>query len=93
MPETEVGKSMKSKTRKGIKYTDEPMNQAEVIADSLPSPEQLAFKEETVKITIALSKSSLDFFKEKAERHHTQYQKMIRRLVDEYVARQKHLSA
>ncbi|MCK6558692.1 CopG family transcriptional regulator [candidate division KSB1 bacterium] len=84
---------MKSKTRKGIKYTDEPMNQAEVIADSLPSPEQLAFKEETVKITIALSKSSLDFFKEKAERHHTQYQKMIRRLVDEYVARQKHLSA
>lgn len=93
MPETEVGKSMKSKTRKRIKYTDEPMNQAEVIADSLPSPEQLAFKEETVKITIALSKSSLDFFKEKAERHHTQYQKMIRRLVDEYVARQKHLSA
>jgi len=93
MPETEVGKSMKSKTRKRIKYTDEPMNQAEVIADSLPSPEQLAFKEETVKITIALSKSSLDFFKEKAERHHTQYQKMIRRIVDEYVARQKHLSA
>ncbi|KAA0220397.1 CopG family transcriptional regulator [candidate division KSB1 bacterium] len=84
---------MKSKTRKRIKYTDEPMNQVEVIADFLPSPEQLAFKEETVKITIALSKSSLDFFKEKAERHHTPYQKMIRRLVDEYVARQKHLSA
>lgn len=84
---------MKSKTRKRIKYTDEPMNQVEVIADFLPSPEQLAFKEETVKITIALSKSSLDFFKEKADKHHTQYQKMIRRLVDEYVARQKHLSA
>lgn len=84
---------MKSKTRKRIKYTDEPMNKVEVIADFLPSPEQLAFKEETVKITIALSKSSLDFFKEKAERHHTPYQKMIRRLVDEYVARQKHLSA
>lgn len=93
MPETEVGKSMKSKTRKRMKYTGEPMNQVEVIADFLPSPEQLAFKEETVKITIALSKSSLDFFKEKAERHHTPYQKMIRRLVDEYVARQKHLSA
>lgn len=76
-----------------MKYTDEPMNQAEVIADFLPSPEQLAFKEETVKITIALSKSSLDFFKEKAVKHNTPYQKMIRRLVDEYVARQKHLSA
>lgn len=84
---------MKSKTRKRMKYTDEPMNKVEVIADFLPSPEQLAFKEETVKITIALSKSSLDFFKEQAEQHHTPYQKMIRRLVDEYVARQKHLSA
>lgn len=75
MPETEVGKSMKSKTRKRMKYTDEPMNQVEVIADFLPSPEQLAFKEETVKITIALSKSSIDFFKEKADAHNTQYQK------------------
>ncbi|MCG3158692.1 MAG: hypothetical protein DKINENOH_05336 [bacterium] len=56
---------MKSKTRKRMKYTDEPMNKVEVIADFLPSPEQLAFKEETVKITIALSKSSLDFSKRK----------------------------
>lgn len=66
---------MKSKTRKRMKYTDEPMNKVVVIADFLPSPEQLAFKEETVKITIALRKSSLDFFKEKAEQHHTPYQK------------------
>jgi predicted DNA binding CopG/RHH family protein len=83
---------MKSKTRKRVKYTDEPMDHAEVIADFLPSPEELAFKEETVKITIALSKSSIDFFKKKAESHQTQYQKMIRRLVDEYVARQRLLS-
>lgn len=83
---------MKNKSRKRVKYTDEPMNNVEVISDFLPSPEQLAFKEETVKITIALSKSSIEFFKEKAETHRTQYQKMIRRLVDEYVTRQKHLS-
>lgn len=68
------------------------MNNVEIIPDFLPSPEQLAFKEETVKITIALSKSSIDFFKKKAETHRTQYQKMIRRLVDEYVSRQEQLS-
>jgi predicted DNA binding CopG/RHH family protein len=67
------------------------MNDVEVVADFLPSPEELAFKEETVKITIALSKSSVDFFKKKAESHRTQYQKMIRRLVDEYVLRQQQM--
>lgn len=83
---------MRSKIRKKNKYTDEPMNNVEVIADFLPPPEALAFKEETVKITIAFSKSSVDFFKQKAESHRTPYQKMIRRLVDEYVVRQKQLS-
>ena len=68
------------------------MNNVEVIADFLPSPEELAFKEETVKITIALSKRCVDFFKQEAESHRTQYQKMIRRLVDEYVTRQRQLS-
>ena len=80
---------MKSKALKKIKYTDEPMNNVAVVADFLPPPEALAFKEETVKITIALSKSSLDFFKKKAAAHRTPYQKMIRRLVDEYVVRQR----
>lgn len=83
---------MKSKIRKKIKYTDEPMKHVEVTTDFLPSPEDLAFKEEAVKITISLSKSSLDFLKMKAEAHHTPYQKMIRRLVDEYVARQKQVT-
>jgi predicted DNA binding CopG/RHH family protein len=83
---------MKSKNGKRIKYTNEPMNNVEVIADFLPSPEELAFKDETVKVTIALSKSSVDFFKREAESYRTQYQKMIRRLLDEYVMRQKRLS-
>lgn len=34
-----------------------------VISDFLPSPEELALKDETVKVTIALSKTSVDFFK------------------------------
>lgn len=83
---------MKSKTRKKIKYTDGPMGKVEVIADFLPSPEDLAFKEDSVKITISLSKSSVAFFKEKANAHRTPYQKMIRRLLDEYVRKQETLS-
>ena len=70
-----------------IKYTDEQMDEVRVISDFLPSPEQLAFKQETVKITITLSKHSIDYFKRVASKHNTQYQKMIRGLLDEYVNR------
>jgi predicted DNA binding CopG/RHH family protein len=71
-----------------IQYTDEPMGKVKVVSDFLPSPEELALKDETVKVTLALSKSSVEFFKREAGKHHTQYQKMIRRLLDEYTARQ-----
>jgi predicted DNA binding CopG/RHH family protein len=56
-----------------------------VIPDFLPSPEALAFREEGVKVTLALSKKSIDFFKSEASKHQTQYQRMIRRLIDAYV--------
>lgn len=69
-----------------VKYTDGPIGDVKVVRDFLPSPDELAFKEEQVKVTIALSKSSVDFFKKQAKRNHTQYQKMIRRLLDIYVA-------
>ena len=70
--------------KRKIIYTDEPMGELEVIEDFLPSPEDLVFKEENVKVTISLSKSSVDFFKRAAKRNKTQYQKMIRRLLDFY---------
>ncbi len=69
-----------------VKYTDGPIGDVKVVRDFLPSPDELAFKEEQVKVTIGLSKSSVDFFKKQAKRNHTQYQKMIRRLLDVYVA-------
>jgi predicted DNA binding CopG/RHH family protein len=69
-----------------IKYTDGPIGDVKILRDMLPGPEQLAFKEDQVKVTIGLSKSSVDFFKRAAKKHHTQYQKMIRRLLDLYVA-------
>ena len=74
-----------------IQYTDEPLGNPRVIEDFLPSPEDLAFREETVKVTIGLSKSSVDFFKSVARERHTPYQKMIRRLLDSYVAGHRQL--
>ena len=44
-----------------IKYTNEPI-EAKVIMDFLPPPAELAFREEGVKVTIALSKRSIEFF-------------------------------
>ena len=67
-----------------ITYTDEPMGKVRGVTDFLPSPEQLAFKEENIKVTISLSKASLDFFKGQANMHKTAYQKMIRNLLDAY---------
>lgn len=64
------------------------MGEVKVVEDFLPSPEELALKDETVKVTIALSKTSIDFFKTEARKHNTQYQKMIRRLLDEYASHQ-----
>lgn len=71
---------------KRITYTDGPIGDVQVIRDALPPPSDLVFREDQVKVTIGLSKSSVDFFKEEAKRHHTQYQRMIRRLLDIYVA-------
>jgi len=69
-----------------IKYTDEPMGELRVVKDFLPPPDQLVFKEENVKITISLKKSSVEFFKKEAQKHHTSYQKIIRRVIDWYAS-------
>lgn len=73
--------------KKRIKYTDEPLGKFSVVRDFLPPPAELAFKEEGVKVTMTLSRSSVVFFKKAARKYHTPYQKMIRRLVDAYAAR------
>ena len=65
-------------------YTDEPMGQLEVVEDFLPPPERLVLKEDGVKVTISLSKHSVEFFKAHALRSKVSYQKMIRSLLDAY---------
>ena len=70
--------------RRKAKYTAEPIGPVKIITDFLPSPEQLAFKEDSQKVTIGLSRRSIAFFKEEAARYGSPYQAMIRRLLDSY---------
>jgi len=76
-------RSMKNK----IKYSNGPKGELKVVADFLPPPDQLVLKEENVKITISLKKSSVEFFKREAHKNRTSYQKMIRQLVDWYTTK------
>lgn len=70
--------------KRKVKYTDEPIGHVEVVEDFLPPPSDLVLRDETVKVTLSLTKESVDFFKQEAKTHHTQYQKMIRSLLDQY---------
>jgi hypothetical protein len=77
----EVEGFMKRKAR----YRDEPLGKLEIVSDSLPPPERLVLRDDGVKVTISLSKHSVDFFKRHAARSKVPYQKMIRSLLDGYV--------
>ena len=48
--------------KKKIKYSDEKIGKVEIVKDFLPKPEDLVFKEDTVKVTLNLSKASIEFF-------------------------------
>lgn len=72
------------KRKNKIKYTNEPIGKVKIIKDFLPPPHELILKEETVKVTLLLSKTSVDYFKMLAAKKHTKYQKMIRILLDKY---------
>ena len=70
--------------KKKIKYRNEVIGEVKIIEDFLPSPNKLIMCDKTVKVTLSLTKESVDFFKKEARTHHTQYQKMIRKLLDRY---------
>ena len=70
---------------KRIRYTNEPIGRVEAVADFLPPPAELVLREEVEKVTIALSRRSVDFFRSEADRTGMQYQRMIRALLDRYV--------
>lgn len=75
--------------KKKIKYTDEPMEVGEQVADFLPPPSKLVMREKTAKVTLELTQSSLEFFKRQAKKEQVPYQRMIRSLIDAYAKHQE----
>jgi len=71
--------------KKNKNYNDDmPIGELKRVKDFLPSPEELVYPEENVKITISLSRKSVNFFKQHAKLRHIKYQRMIRQLLDRY---------
>ncbi len=66
---------------------DVPVGQLTRIKDVLPPPSQLVIPQDTIKVTLLLSKASVKFFKQQAAQHRAKYQRMIREVVDTYAER------
>jgi hypothetical protein len=81
----DIGAEGRSFMKRKVRYKDEPLGRIEVVSDFLPPPDQLVLRDDGVKVTIALSKRSVEFFKRHAVRSKVPYQKMIRSLLDGYV--------
>jgi len=64
--------------------SDMPIGKLTKVEDFLPSPDKLVIPDDSVKITLRISKSSMEFFKGRAKKYDTKYQKMIRLLLDKY---------
>jgi hypothetical protein len=67
-----------------IDYTDEPLQIGERVKDFLPPPSQLVKREETIKVTIELTRESVDFFNQLAKQEKVPYQRILRGLIDTY---------
>jgi uncharacterized protein (DUF2267 family) len=72
--------------RKKIDY-DMPIGRLVRVPNFLPPPDQLIFPDEPRKVTINLSRESIEFFKRVAKKQGVKYQKLIRAVIDAYVAR------
>lgn len=76
---------MSSKT---VRYSAGEIGRIRVVDDFLPPPEALVAREDNVKVTLSLSRRSVDFFKRAAKKRRVPYQRMIRALVDVYAEKQ-----
>jgi len=85
---------MKKKTRysEAARSVAEALRASEAINDFLPPPEKLIFKRPSIKVTLALSQESIEFFKKKARDHRVPYQAMIREVVQRYAERYRRAS-
>lgn len=72
-----------------VKYSAGEIGRVRVVEDFLPTPDALVTREENVKVTLSLSRRSVDFFKRTAKQRRVPYQRMIRALVDAYAEKQE----
>ncbi len=72
---------MKKKT---VSYSSGKLGKLTSVDDFLPKPADLVIRDDKVKVTLSLSRQSLDFFKREAKKQRVPYQRMIRALVDRY---------
>jgi len=75
-------------SNKTARYTAGEIGRVRIIEDFLPPPEALVAREDNVKVTLSLSRRSVDFFKRAAKQRRVPYQRMIRALVDTYADKQ-----
>lgn len=77
------------KQKHKVRDINMPIGKLTRIHDFLPPPNELVFTDDTVKITILVSRSSVEFFKRQARANGTKYQKMIRQVLDGYTSKYK----
>lgn len=77
---------MKKRT---VRYTEGEIGRFRVIKNFLPPPDKLVLRESNVKVTLSLSRRSVDFFKREGAKQRVPYQRMIRALVDAYAEREE----
>jgi predicted DNA binding CopG/RHH family protein len=80
-------KESESMSNRTVRYTAGEIGRVRVIEDFLPAPADLVPREDNVKVTLSLSRRSLDFFKREAKKRRVPYQRMLRALVDTYAER------
>jgi predicted DNA binding CopG/RHH family protein len=73
--------------KRKIEYSEGEIGDVKIVTDFLPSPSKLVLRDDNVKVTLSLSRRSIDFFKAEAKKQRVPYQKMIRSLVDGYAER------
>jgi len=82
--EQDIGEKERNTMSEQTDYTDEPLQIGERVKDFLPPPSQLVKREETVKVTIELTRESIEFFKQLALQEKIPYQRLLRGLIDSY---------
>jgi predicted DNA binding CopG/RHH family protein len=74
--------------RRIARFSEGEIGRLRVVEDFLPPPDRLVPREENVKVTLSLSRRSIEFFKRHARKRRVPYQRMIRALVDAYAEKQ-----